>query len=72
MDVSGSREGCLALRAGARSPGLCLGTHGSGALSSHLPLVSPPRGWWWSRPPGAPAHLISACSISTRCRPTTR
>lgn len=43
MDVSASREGCLALQAGARSPGLCLGTHRRGALSSHLPLVSPQR-----------------------------
>ena len=40
MDVSASGEGCLALRAGARSPGLCLGTHRRGALSSHLPLVT--------------------------------
>lgn len=43
MDVSVSGEGCLALWAGARSPGLCLGTHRRGALSSHLPLVSPQR-----------------------------
>lgn len=40
------------------------------AAGSLLPVS--PRGWWWSRPPGVPAHPTSACSISTRSRPTTR
>lgn len=74
MDGSGRGKGHLALRAGGQvpgAPGATLGHTGEAPSPAVCPLC-PPRGWSWSRLPGAPARLTSACSISTRSRPTMR